>query len=114
MNIEQPRLSHDNGFNKNTNPEPGVPLQPIGPLPDDRRKYNSQRGERDPGQTFHFQSQWDEFRQPTYMSMHEITRPTINGVSLIPGQFFHDIGFLEMTPTIVSEVFLEVMGFTIQ
>lgn len=37
-------------------------------------------------------------------------KPSINGVELVPGMELTDIGILEMTPEMVSEIILEVFG----
>jgi len=39
--------------------------------------------------------------------------PDINGVKLIPGMELEDIGIQEMTPNMVSELYLEIMGITL-
>ena len=42
--------------------------------------------------------------------MELINRPTINGVELAPGMELEDIGIMELTPDMVSEIFLEIFG----
>lgn len=37
--------------------------------------------------------------------------PDINGVKLVPNMEIEDIGIQEMTPNMVSELYLEIMGF---
>lgn len=37
-------------------------------------------------------------------------KPTINGVPLTEGMELEDIGISELTPDMVSEIFLEVFG----
>lgn len=37
-------------------------------------------------------------------------KPSINGVELVPDMELTDIGILEMTPEMVSEIILEVFG----
>ena len=44
-----------------------------------------------------------------YVSLED--KPTINGVELVPGLGLEDIGILEMTPDMISEIFLEVFGY---
>ena len=38
-------------------------------------------------------------------------KPDINGVELVPGMEIEDIGIREMTPNMVSELYLEIMGY---
>lgn len=38
-------------------------------------------------------------------------KPTINGVELTSDMELSDIGILEMTPDMVSEIFLETFGY---
>lgn len=40
-----------------------------------------------------------------------INRPSINGVELQSEMDLSDIGILEMTPEMVSEIFLETFGY---
>jgi len=37
--------------------------------------------------------------------------PSINGVDLTPGMELEDIGIVELTPEMVSELYLETFGF---
>lgn len=40
-----------------------------------------------------------------------INKPSINGVELTSDMEISDIGILEMTPEMVSEIFLEIFGY---
>jgi hypothetical protein len=40
-------------------------------------------------------------------------KPTINGVELTSDMELSDIGILEMTPAMVSEIFLETFGYVL-
>lgn len=45
------------------------------------------------------------------MDYSELTnKPTINGVELAPDMELEDIGIMELTPDMVSEIFLEIFG----
>jgi hypothetical protein len=38
-------------------------------------------------------------------------KPSVNGVELQPGLSLEDIGVTEMTPEMVTELYLEIFGF---
>lgn len=38
-------------------------------------------------------------------------KPTINGIELVPDMTLADIGILELTPDMVSELILETFGY---
>lgn len=43
-----------------------------------------------------------------YMTLEN--KPTINGIELVPEMELADIGILEMTTEMISEIFLETFG----